>query len=323
MSDATIENPTVQQAIVVDPDAPSRLTLKGVLPPAPGPDELVMRVVAASLNRGELRAAQSKPAGARIGWDVAGIVEQAAEDGSGPAVGARVVGFLPQANGWSLRVAATTRYVAEIPEGVSDEDAAALPVAGLTALYGLERASRLLGARVLITGASGGVGLFAVQLAHAMGAHVVAQVRRDTHADVLSAAGAAEVIVDDDGDQVVASGSYRAIFDGVGGPLLAKALMRLETGGTAIAYGVTASPSANVSLGALLGSGSGRLEGFNLYHESRVLPPTQGLERLLRLVAEGRLKTHIERTADWSEIGELATAVLEREIHGKAVMNIS
>ena len=75
--------------------------------------------------------------------------------------------------------------LAEIPEGVSDADAATLPVAGLTALYALERGEHLLASRVLITGASGGVGLFGVQLARLMGADIVAQVRRKDHTELM------------------------------------------------------------------------------------------------------------------------------------------
>ncbi len=209
------------QAVVVDSNAPGRLALGEVEPPSPDRNEAIVRVRSFSLNRGEVGFAQAKPAGARIGWDVAGVVEQPARDGSGPSAASRVVGFLPAANGWAEAVAVPTGYLAAIPDEVSDRDAAALPVAGLTALYGIERANRLLGARVLVTGASGGVGLFACQLAKLMGAHVVAQVRNDASQDALARLGA-EVVIDATGEELRKHGPYRLIFDGIGGSIFLK-----------------------------------------------------------------------------------------------------
>ena len=309
------------QAVVATPDAPGRLSLADVEPPDPDSGEALVTVRAFSLNRGEVNFAQSKPAGARIGWDVAGVVEAPATDGSGPEAGARVVGFLPAANGWAERVAVPTGYLASIPDGVSDADAASLPVAGLTALYGIERADRLLGDRVLVTGASGGVGLFACQLARLMGAHVVAQLRSDSMQAVLEGLGA-EVVVDATGEEIRKHGPYRLIFDGVGGSVLTHALPRLTTGGRAVVYGVTASPTAELGIGPLLGSGNAAVEGFNLYHESRVEPAGRGLARLLALLRAGRLRTFIERTGSWSDVGQIAADLLARRFVGKAVLEI-
>ena len=101
-----------------------------------------------------MRCAERRGAstGWRPGWDLAGTVELEAEDGSGPRTGRRVVGLLPS-GAWAEVVAVPTHSLAELPDTVSFAQAATLPVAGLTALYGLEQGGGLLGQRVLITGA--------------------------------------------------------------------------------------------------------------------------------------------------------------------------
>ena len=309
------------RAVVVEPDAPGRLAIGLADPPAPSAGEAVMAVRAFSLNRGEVNFAQAKPRGARIGWDVAGVVEREAADGSGPPKGSRVVGFLPAADGWAERVAVPSDYLARIPDGVTDVDAAALPVAALTALYGIERAHRLLGAKVLVTGASGGVGLFGVQLAKHMGAHVIAQLRNDRQKRTLDDLGV-EVVVDAIGEELARRGPYRLIFDGVGGSVLSHTLPELTTGGVAVVYGVTAAQTADLPIGPLLGSGNASVQGFNLYHEARMEPARAGLSRLLDLVRNGSLRTFVERTGGWSEVGQTAADLLARRFQGKAVLEI-
>ena len=157
------------RAVVADPAIPERLALREVDAPTPLPNEALVRVCAISLNRGEVRAAMNTTVLTRPGWDVAGIVERAAGDGSGPHEGARVVGQLTS-GAWAELAAVPTHALAELPERVSFAQAAPLPVAGLTALYALEKGGGLIERPVLITGASGGVGLFAVELARLAGA---------------------------------------------------------------------------------------------------------------------------------------------------------
>jgi NADPH:quinone reductase len=156
-----------------DPSAAGGLALGDLPEPQPGPHDLVVEVAAYAVNRGELSLLSQRSDGWTPGQDVAGVVAAAAADGSGPPVGTRVVGLADQ-GGWSERVAVPTHRVAPLPEAVAFPQAAALPVAGLTALRALRTGAPLLGRRVLVTGASGGVGSFAVQLALAAGAQVTA-----------------------------------------------------------------------------------------------------------------------------------------------------
>src|SRR5438128_6795343 len=183
-------------AVVVDPDAPGRLVIRSVPEPTPDRGEAIVRVRAISLNRGEVRRAGMAAAGWRPGWDLAGELERVASDGSGPRAGARVVGFLPE-GAWAERVAVPTHAVAELPEKVTFSQAATFPVAGLTALHALGKSGTILGKRVLVTGATGGVGDFAVQLARLAGAHVTASVRRADQIPTVRQLGAHDVVVGD------------------------------------------------------------------------------------------------------------------------------
>ncbi len=215
------------RAVVVDPEAPGRLVIKPVPDPVPDRGEAIVRVRAISLNRGEVRRAGMAAAGWRPGWDLAGEVERAAADGSGPRAAARVVGMLGE-GAWAERVAVPTHALAELPEKVTFSQAATFPVAGLTALYSLAKGGLLLDRRVLVTGATGGVGDFAVQLARLAGAHVTATARRADQVAALRALGAHDVTV---GDEIPASPKYDLILDSVGGRTLGTALSALARSG--------------------------------------------------------------------------------------------
>src|SRR5580658_7963657 len=170
--------PHTIRAVVVDPAVPGRLAIKPVELRDPDRDEIAVRVTAISLNRGETRrAVQQAQPGWRPGWDFVGVVEGEAADGSGPPKGTRVVGILPS-GAWAERVNCRSHAVAALPDAVSDAQASTLPVAGLTALHALRQGGLLLGRKVLVDGASGGVGHLACQLAHAAGALVWGHVRR-------------------------------------------------------------------------------------------------------------------------------------------------
>lgn len=307
-------------AYVTSPDAAGGIQL-GQLPDVrPDSNQALVTVNCFSLNRGELTSARRNSAGRPIGWDIAGVVAVAAADGSGPAIGSRVVGFSRASRGWAEQVAIPTNDLAELEPTVSDAQAATLPVAGLTALYALERGERLLGSRVLVTGATGGVGGFAVQLAGLMGAEVVAQVRREDQVEAVKVLGAHQVVVDDHGEALAKAGPFRLIVDGLGNQLTTRALAALAPDGRTILYGASAGMELTVSTVFMLGTGKGRVEGFNLYRESEGESIAAGLKRLLTLVAQGRLQATPDRQAPWTEAPELARQLLVREFGGKAVI---
>lgn len=311
------------KAVVVSPGRPGALSIGERPEPRQDSDQTLVRVHAVSLNRGEVNRAQSMEAGAGIGWDFAGTVDRPAPNGSGPPAGQPVVGFSPAMEGWAERVAIDWRSLAVVPGTIRLEDACTLPVAGLTALYGLERCNRLLADKVLVTGASGGVGWYACQLARLMGARVVAQVRRDDQVALVQRTGAESVIVDTDGSRLAGYGPYRLVLDGVGGPQLGRLLSMLAPDGQAVLYGVSAGRTTGLQIRDLMGTGSGRVNGFHLYRESEIVSAGRGLERLLYLLESGSLATLVERTEPWENVGEVAAALLERAYAGKAVLTVT
>jgi NADPH2:quinone reductase len=310
------------RAVVVDPEAQNRLALARVEGPEPAPSEALVRVATISLNRGEVRRAGTSEPGTRPGWDLAGTVERPAADGSGPGEGTRVVGFLPS-GAWAELVAVPTNALAELPEGISFEEAATLPVAGLTALYALDKGGGLLGRDVLVTGASGGAGLFALQLARMSGATVVALVRRREHEELVRDAGAHEAVVNESGAAAAGGGPYHLILESVGGEVLGNALSMLAPEGTCVSFGTSSGAEVTFDARNLYLSGGAKLYGFILFHEVIAQPASRGLARLVKLVDERRLKPRIEVEAPWTEVGEVAARLIDRGYTGKAVLRIS
>ncbi len=308
------------RAVVVDPAAIGRLSIKQVAAPLPGRSEALVRVRAISLNLGEIRRARGADPGWRPGWDIAGTVEAAAADGSGPKQGERVVGFLPVA-AWAELVAVSTGSLATLPDKLSFEQAATLPVAGMTALYALGKNGSVLGRPVLITGASGGVGQFAVQLAHLAGARVVAAVSRAERAKYAQESGADEVIAGGDLAAAARFGPYHLILESVGGKSLTAALAMLRPGGMCVLFGTSENPEVSFDARQFYSSG-GILYGFILFDEVKREPPALGLPRLIELMAAGRLRSPIEVRASWTEIGAIAERYWKREIAGKAVLTL-
>lgn len=302
------------RAIVYDPHAPANLRFDDVDEPTVTESEALIDVHAIALNFGELHFIDHmrKP-GEVPGWDSAGVVVRAAPDGSGPAVGTRVVGFSGAA-GWAERRVVSTGNLAELPEFVEFDEAAALPVAGVTALQAVRALGPVVGRRVLITGASGGVGRFAVQLAARAGAHVIAAVGSSARGEGLTELGAAEVVV---GLDTVTEPVFGAL-DNVGGKLLAQAFSLVSDGGSVQSIGMASNEPTTIDFEAERRRGNRkRLEPFT------VRGPFQAdLDYLLTLVADGELDPQIGLRDTWSNIAAAAQALLDRRVTGKAVLQV-
>jgi NADPH:quinone reductase len=310
------------RAMVVNPSTQGRLALQEVAMPQPATHEALVRVAALSLTPYEVKAVASAEPGTRPGWEFAGTVAQPAADGSGPREGARVAGFL-DAGAWAEWLAVPTAALGVLPERVSFAQAATLPIAGLTALYALERGGPLLGRSILITGASGGVGQFACQLArHGGAARVVGVVRSAAHVEAARAAGAQEIVVGEDNAGAARFGPYDIIMDSVGGASLASALALVAESGTCIAFGTTGGGESTIKVWDLYGRGGVSLYGLLINYEVKRQPIAAGVPRLARMVADGTLRTSIGVQAPWTEIARVGQSLLERRFTGKAVLHV-
>jgi NADPH:quinone reductase-like Zn-dependent oxidoreductase len=305
------------RGFITTPAGHAGLRLADDLPePLPVPHEAVVEVRAYAVNHDELNLIARRPDGWRPGQDVAGIVLQAAADGSGPAPGTRVVCYLDW-EGWAERIAVPTHRLATLADRVPFEQAATLPIAGLTALRALRVGGAVLGRQVLVTGATGGVGQFAVQLAVAAGAHVTAQVSSPEREAEARALGARQVVTSLEDDTL---GPYHLVLDGIGGPLTAQAVRRIAPDGHLAWYGNIGGP-AELRLGDFYTQGwNAHIVGFI----SPVPDETKGedLAILADLVADGRLTPRVGLTLDWEKTPEALDALARREIRGKAVLTL-
>ena len=284
-----------------------------VAEPKAGDGEIIIGVEAFSVNRGELFLLAEPRPNWRPGQDVAGTVLKSAE--GGPPAGTRVVG-LADWEGWAEQVAVPAARVAALPEGVSITAAAALPIAGITALRVLRRAGSMLGQRLLITGASGGVGHFATELAASAGAQVTAVTRSQERGARLAELGAASVVHDvDDAD-----GKFDVVFETIAGEAFTAALRKVKPDGQVFWFGQASRQPITVAFGTAMASHGVRIEVFS-YHYTPAARDDD-LATLVRLVSDGQLHVEIGRESSWAQASQVLADLKDRRIRGKAVLTL-
>ena len=300
--------------LVNTPAGPTPVALRDLPDPRPASNEALLAVRAFSLNRGELRLMQSRPEGWRPGQDISGIVVTAAADGSGPRAGARVVALADNA-GWAQLAAVPTHRMAVLPDNVGFEAAAALPVAGLTALRTLRHGAPLLGKRVLITGAAGGVGHLAVQIACRSGARVTAVVGSPERAQGIR--GAETIVYSTD----EAPGRFALILEAVGGASLAAAIAHIEAKGAIVVFGNSSGEPTAVGFRDFAEHPNARIQSFSYFTseaEERFAPD---LALLAALVADGSLEPRLVESG-WRNLPRIGEELRNRRVAGKAVFRV-
>ncbi|MFE6052214.1 NADP-dependent oxidoreductase [Kitasatospora sp. NPDC056446] len=247
-----------------------------------------------------------------VGWDVSGVVEEAAP-GARYRVGEEVYGmpFFPRAaNAYAEYVAAPSRQLARKPASIDHAQAAALPLAALTAWQGLvDLAGVSEGQRVLVHRAAGGVGHFAVQIAKARGAYVIALASEPKHA-FLREIGADEVVDYRTTDYTTVVEDVDIVFDSSSENV--RALEVLKPGG----FLVSIMEHRDRELAAAVEAAGRHFAGVS------VEPDYAGLEAIAALVDEGRIRPHVTRAFPLAEAGRAHELVASGTVQGKVVLTV-
>jgi NADPH:quinone reductase len=300
---------------VTDPSVEGGIARCELSEPEVGSHDTLVEVRAYSVNRGELGLLERRPEGWRPGQDVAGVVMVQAPDGTGPPPGTRVTGHA-EGGSWSERVNVPSNRLGIVPDHVAFADAAGLPAAGLTALRALRAGGSLLGRKVLVTGASGGVGHFAVQLAKLGGAEVTGLVSGPNRFESLAGFDVEPVTT------LEGSGPFDVVLDGVGGQVLMDAIHRLAPGGTILAYGVASGETSNFAFRDFPWGEVNSLTGFYLWATPEATFG-QDLTYLAGLIGKDQLHVRSSVRWDWSETVKAVEMLRSRQATGKVILTIS
>jgi NADPH:quinone reductase len=305
------------RALVADPAASPALVLADIPEPTPGPGQLLLEMEAASVNRGEIRTAAKQPPGTVIGWDVAGTVAALGEGVTQFDIGERVLALSSTGGTFAERVAVSAEWTAPLPGACDVVTAATLPVAGLTAAGILRLARAHAGDRVLVTGAAGGVGMFAIQLALQAKATVTGQAASEERAEAVRAAGAQALLHPGDGSPV--EGEFDVILDGIGGPMLGPLLDATARGGRVVAYGNSANAQSTFRVESFYSKGV-TIYGFRVFTS---VPPTQAVKDMANLAeqaGDGQLDVKVQATAPLADALPLIRDLYARKVTGKVVI---
>jgi NADPH2:quinone reductase len=310
---------------------PEVLRLEEVPEPEPGPGEILLRVHAVGVNFADTERRRGLydakvPLPRILGSEAAGVISAVGPGVDAALVGRRVVALTTRSYAELVKVPASGLVL--LPDGVSFEVAAAVPVQGLTAYHLLHTVNQVqAGQSVLVHAAAGGVGLLALQLAKAAGARVFGTVSSASKAKLLQEFGMEEVIRYDHED-VVAEVHRRTggrgvdlILDAVGASTWAANLQVLAPFGHLVSYGSASGPPPPLDVGALFEK-SQKVSAYWLHTPHPPGLHQRALESLIRDVSSGRLRILVGLKLPLAEAAEAHRRLEGRETVGKVVLTV-
>jgi NADPH:quinone reductase-like Zn-dependent oxidoreductase len=266
------------------------------------------------------RLTASSPYPFVVGIDFAGVAERVPAGEHGLRVGDRVFGMARTHGSYAeytaVAPAASMEPVARIPEGVADDQAAALPIPAVTALRTIGLLDVTAGQQVVVMGATGGVGGYAVQMARARGAHVIATVRGDVaEAHRLGA----EEVYDSQAADVISAlhadhpGGVDAVLDLVSGPdAIRRDAEAIQPGGRLVSTIFAADEGWFAER---------QITAYN--HASRnPLMSNEGLTEVAQMLADGTITTRIRATVDLDAAGQVLDELRRGGLRGKALIRL-
>ena len=313
-------------------DGPDALEIAELPECQPGAGQVVIRVAAAALNffdtlmvRGKYQNRPELPFSP--GGEVAGTIIRIGSGVEGLSIGQRVLGYVGS-NGCREEVVASVGDVIPLPDGVSYEAAAAMPVAYGTALHGLEDRGHVKpGQTVLVLGATGGTGLAAVEIAKILGAKVIAAGTSDEKLKICAERGADQLLnltgldLKETLRSLTDGKGVDVVYDGIGGPYAEPALRSMAWEGRYLVIGFAAGDIPKIPLNLLLLKGC-ELVGVFWGRHAKQDPVAfrHQMDRLLNWCAEGKLRPHIDHVFPLEQTGEALKLMDTRKIKGKVVI---
>ncbi|HBL28800.1 MAG TPA: zinc-binding alcohol dehydrogenase [Acidobacteria bacterium] len=318
----------MRAAVIDGYGGPDRFQIREVETPVAGPGQLLVRVRAAGVNpidwkirKGALRWVRPARFPLILGYDVAGEVEAIGPEVSGFEPGDAVFAMVdgPHGGGYAEHVLVAEAATAPKPARLSFEEAAAVPLAGLTALQALRDKGELAeGESVLVHGAAGGVGHFAVQLGAALGARVTA-VAGGRNQDFVRALGAVRGIDSGQEDFTTDDETFHVVFDAAGTRSLRDCDLILDEQGIYVTTAVGPGPF----VAGLLSATAGLFGAARRSRSVLVRPSGEDLAFLGRLIDAGRLHPHIEEVFRLERIADAHACSEQGHVRGKLVVRVA
>jgi NADPH:quinone reductase-like Zn-dependent oxidoreductase len=299
------------KAVVLHGYGPAgNLVLEEIEAPKPGPGEVLVKIHAAGVNpidwkirSGVMAKMFSIDFPAILGYDMAGIVQEVGENVTGFALGDRV--FARTQRTYAEFTVAKASELAKVPEGLELTTAAAIPVVATTGDQLVrEQGVVQAGQTILLTGALGSVGRFALFTAVELGARVIAGVRKNQIDEALALGATAAIDIGDE-DQIARLSTLDAVCDTIGGPLASKLIEHVRPGGT---YASTVGPPQDISLNPTV-----QIKAFGSHADAKAMA------HLADAVRDGKLKLPIDLVLPLSKAAE-AHAKGEKGGIGKIVL---